>query len=467
LAKRWLGIKPRLVRKKLLILDDEEALVDALVRHFERRGYEPEGVFTVREATEAIEAAAAGTKQFAAVLSDLQLPDGDGRDVVKLVRKLLPECPILIMTGSRWVAGSVEAVRLGAVTVLEKPVALDTLTAEIAQAIESTAGLHDGLRAAAEAGIIGVSPKIRAALDVLLLAAPTDVTVLIEGEIGTGKELAAQAVHQLSRRARSAFVAINCAGLAETLLEGELFGQLKGGAETVRQGRLRKAHGGTLFLDEIGEMPLGLQARLLRVLQEGELQSPGSGKARPLDVRVIAATSRNLAQRVDEGTFRGDLYYRLNVLPLVLPPLRERREDIAVLAQHFLASRSRSRKFTPAALAVLERYRWPGNVRELENLVQRLVVLKPAGDLDAGDLPREITSAVAPPRLATVPVAEIPLPEEGIDLNGILGDLEDRLIHAALERTHGNKNQAAQVLGLNRTTLVEKLRKLSRKPDGS
>jgi DNA-binding NtrC family response regulator len=453
------------VKKRLLIVDDEEALVEALVRHFERRGYEPEGVFTVGQATQAIEAAAAGAKRFAAVLSDLQLPDGDGRDVVKLVRKRLPDCPVVIMTGSRWVAGSVEAVRLGAVTVLEKPVALETLTAEIRQAIESSAGLDDGLHAASDAGIIGVSPKIRAALDVLLLAAPTDVTVLIEGETGTGKELAAQAVHKLSRRARSEFVAVNCAAWSETSLDSELFGHAKGARDSARQGLLRKAHGGTLFLDEIGEMPLAPQARLLRVLQEGEVRSEGAAKGRPIDVRVVAATSRNLGQQVEEGSFRGDLYYRLNVVPLVLPPLRERREDIALLAQHFLASRNQSRKFTTAALAALERHRWPGNVREMENLIQRLVVLKPEGELDLADLPQEIAAAAGPSPLTAVPAA-VSLPPEGVDLKAVLGDLEDRLINAALERTHGNKNQAARILGLNRTTLVEKLRRPARKPDG-
>jgi DNA-binding NtrC family response regulator len=462
------------VAKRLLILDDEVSLVDVLCRHFERRGYEPTGVFTVADATAAIEAAARGAP-FAAVLSDLQLPDGDGRTIVKLVRARLPHTPVLIMTGSRSVSGSVEAMRLGAVTVLEKPVAIDALTNEIAQAIDATADLPSALHAAGDAGIIGISQGIRAALDVLLLAAPTDATVLIEGETGTGKELAAQALHKLSRRSRNPMIAVNCAALPENLLESELFGHVKGaftGADQARQGRFRQADGGTLFLDEMGEMPMGLQAKLLRVVQEGEVQPVGADRPQQVDVRVIAATNRNLDEQVAQGRFRADLYYRINVVPLRLPPLRERQEDIRVLAQHFLQRHKGSRHLTPGAIAALERHKWPGNVRELENLVQRLVVLKPDGDLDVADLPPALRGGeggaepVAAPSPAR-PVPAVEIPPEGLDLYAVLGDLEDRLIHEALERTQGNKNQAARVLGLNRTTLVEKLRKMSRKGGAS
>jgi DNA-binding NtrC family response regulator len=459
--------------QRLLILDDEVSLVDALCRHFERRGYSPTGVFTVAEATAAIEAASRDVP-FAAILSDLQLPDGDGRTIVKLAREKLPSCPVLIMTGSGSVSGSVEAMRLGALTVLEKPVPLELLTTEIAQAIDTAAELRSALDAAGEAGIIGVSAGIRAAFDVLLLAAPTDATVLIEGETGTGKELVAQALHKLSRRARAPMVAVNCAALPESLLESELFGHMKGaftGADSARQGRFRQADGGTLFLDELAEMPLSLQSKLLRVLQEREVQPVGSDKTQPVDVRVIAATNRDLHSLVIAGQFRADLYYRINVVPLRLPPLRERREDIAVLAQHFFKVRKTSRHFTPAALAALTHHRWPGNVRELENLVERLDVLKPEGDLDLADLPPEILNDTPAAAFAGAPAAvkrpPVSLPPEGLDLYAVLGELEDRLIHEALERTQGNKNQAARVLGLNRTTLVEKLRKMSRKSDAS
>ena len=443
--------------QRVLILDDEVSLVDAVARHLERRGYQTTPTYLVSEASKAIEDSVKQGAPFAGIVTDLQLPDGDGRSIVRLARERLPRCPVLVMTGSRSVAASVESMRLGAVTVLEKPVALDALAEELKQAIADRGELEQGLEAAGGAGIVGTSPAIRAALDVVLLAAPTDATVLVEGETGTGKELVAQALHRLSRRARGPLVAVNCAALPETLLESELFGHVKGaftGASEARQGRFRQAHGGTLFLDEIGEMPIGLQPKLLRVLQENEVTPVGADKPQPVDVRVIAATNRRLHDLVADGRFRADLYYRLNVVPLPLPPLRERREDVEALAVHFL--RGRGRRMTPAALEALSRHSWPGNVRELQNLVERLCVLRPQGDLDVADLPPDVRDGPLPP-------APRHLPAEGVNLYQLLGELEDQLIREALERTGGNKNQAARYLGLNRTTLVEKLRKLSQR----
>jgi two-component system, NtrC family, response regulator len=448
---------------RLLIVDDEVSLVDALCRHFERVGYDPTGVFSVAEATQAIERAARSGDRFVAILTDLQLPDGDGGAIVKLARERLPTCPVAIMTGSGSVSGTVDALRLGALTVLEKPVPLKALTSEIARAVAAAADLNGALHAAANAGIIGESPGIRAAIEALLLAAPTDAAVLIEGETGTGKELAAQALHKLSRRARAPILAVNCTGIPEGRLEIELFGQTKSSSSSSRQGRFRQADGGTLFLDELGELSLPLQAKLLRVLQDQEVHPVGSDKTQHIDVRVIGATSRDLAALVAQGRFRSDLYYRLNVVPLRLPPLRERGHDIALLAQHFLQGHDHPRLFTRAALAALQRHRWPGNVRELKSVVERLNLLKPEGDLDISDLPAEIGSiGTMPP--AALAAAKNPLPPEGVNLYALLRELEDRLIREALERTQGNKNQAARVLGLNRTTLLEKLRKMSLRP---
>jgi DNA-binding NtrC family response regulator len=445
---------------RILVLDDEVPLVDALTRHFRRRGYDVTQTYLVAEAVQAIEQAVRDALPFDAVITDLQLPDGDGRTIVRLAREKLPRCPVVMMTGSRSVSGTVDAIRLGAVTVLEKPVAAETLEKELRQAIASREDLDKGVDAAGDAGIVGRSSAIRAVLDVLFLAAPTDATVLIEGETGTGKELVAKALHRLSRRARGPFVAVNCAALPETLAESELFGHARGaftGADKPRAGRFREADGGTLFLDEIGEMPLALQAKLLRVIQEGEVQPLGIDKPQSVDVRIVAATNRHLGELTAAGKFRSDLYYRLNVVPLDLPPLRDRREDLQALAEHFL--RGTGRKFSAEAIASLEHHPWPGNVRELENVVARLKVLKPVGDFQLADLPQAIR---APQSLPAMP-QNAASSGTGVDLYAALGELEDRLIREALERSGGNRNQAAQSLGLNRTTLVEKLRKMSRR----
>ena len=449
--------------RRILILDDEVELVDAVARYFESRGYTATRTYLVQEATTAIEESVRDGLPFRAIITDLQLPDGDGRTIVRLAREKLPRCPVLMMTGSGSVSGTAEAIRLGALTVLEKPVRMDALESELRQAIEGGEELQDALSTAEQAGIIGHSPAIRAVLDALFLAAPTDATVLIEGETGTGKELVAKAVHRLSRRSRGPFVPVNCAALPESLAESELFGHVKGaftGADKDRGGRFQQAQGGTLFLDEIGEMPLALQAKLLRAIQEREIQPLGATKPLKVDARIVAATNRSLEKLASAGTFRSDLYYRLNVVPLQIPALRERVEDIPILAAHFLASAKR--KLTPAAATMLARYPWPGNVREMENLMQRLVVLKPKGDLDIGDLPPALRAAESGLSLAVA--AE--LPAQGVDLYSVLGDLEDRLIREALERSGGNRNQAALALGIKRTTLVEKLRKMSQRGEG-
>src|SRR5438132_13368218 len=358
--------------------------------------------------------------------------------------------------------------RLGAVTMLEKPVPVAQLEREVRDAIADAHELEGGLEAAGGAGLVGTSPAIRAVFDTLVRVAPSSSSVLIQGESGTGKELIAQALHRLSGRGLGPLVAVNCAAIPEQLLESELFGHTKGaftGASQARPGRFRMADGGTIFLDEIGEMPLALQGKLLRVLQERSVEPVGGNKPEPVDFRLIAATNKDLEAQVAKGAFRGDLFYRLNVVPLVLPPLRERRGDVSLLAAHFLArhnsGKERPLRFSPAAVEALERHGWPGNVRELENLVERLAVLKGEGDIEVADLPGPIRNARSGPLAATAAGGEIPaaLPPEGVDLYKVLADIEDRLIREALERSGGNKNQAAKILGLNRTTLVEKLRK--------
>jgi transcriptional regulator with PAS, ATPase and Fis domain len=326
--------------------------------------------------------------------------------------------------------------------------------------------IASGIDAASSAGLIGSSPEIRALFETVVRVAQSTSTVLVEGESGTGKELVAQSIHRFSPRATGPFVAVNCAAIPETLLESELFGHARGaftGAVQARQGRFQLAEGGTLFLDEIGELPLAMQGKLLRVLEERTVEAVGSGKSEPVDFRLVAATNRKLEEMVAKGQFRGDLFYRLNVVPLFIPPLRERRGDVAQLAAHFLAQANASRteklSFAAEALAALERHAWPGNVRELKNLIERLAVLKDAGAIGVTDLPESIRT----PRLPA-PEPRPGLPPGGIDLRAALAELEDRLIGDALQLSGGNKSHAANMLGLKRTTLIEKLRRRGKPP---
>jgi DNA-binding NtrC family response regulator len=475
------GVVPR-----VLFVDDERDMVSSLSRYFRLHGFETAGAYNVAEAVAALEAAVSKREPFDAVCTDLRMPDGDGLTVLRTVRKLMPKTPVIVLTAFGSVATSVEAMRLGALTMLEKPFPVAQLEREVRSAIADMHEVDGAVSAAGSAGLLGNSMAIRKLFDTLVRVAPSKSSVLIQGESGTGKELVAQAVHRFSRRAMGPLVAVNCAAIPEPLLESELFGHVKGsftGATANRAGRFKAAHGGTIFLDEIGEMPLGLQGKLLRVLQERTIEPIGSTKPEPVDFRVVAATNRNLEEMVAKGSFRGDLFYRLNVVPLTLPALRERPGDVAVLARLFVgrANQAREQKLTlsPAALAAMERYPWPGNVRELENLIERLMLLRSEGEIGLDDLPANVRGAPAPSvaapanpaSSAAAPAGGAPapgfagaLPPEGVDLYAVLGELEDRLIREALERSGGNKNQAAKILGLNRTTLVEKLKKKGKTP---
>ena len=312
--------------------------------------------------------------------------------------------------------------------------------------------------------LIGASPRMGMARALIAKVAANDSTVLITGESGTGKELAARAIHNLSCRREQAFVPVNCGAIPEELLESELFGHVRGaftGAVNGRLGRFQLANGGTLFLDEIGEMSPKLQVKLLRVLQEHECEPVGSDHAVQVDVRVVTATHRDLRLAVREGRFREDLFYRLNVLPLELPSLREREGDVALLIGYFLdvQGRRKNKKILQVentAMSALERYSWPGNVRELENLVERLVVLNDDGVIRPSDLPDYILTNRVPQHQQTTQVA---LPSEGVDLDGVLEKIENGFIERALERARGNKTMAAELLRLNRTTFIERLRK--------
>jgi DNA-binding NtrC family response regulator len=404
-------------------------------------------VSTARDAGEAM--ARVSSQPFDLVLCDVKMPGISGMELVRQIRDVDPELPCIVITGYGSADNSVEALHAGAFWYLEKPFEqdhLDTVRRLVEQAIEhgrlkaENRLLHSQLRSRYRfENVVGESATLRRVLDVVEKVADTDSTVLITGESGTGKELIARAVHYNSRRGDRVFVTVNCGAIPEELLESELFGHVRGAftnAVSHREGRFSVANGGTIFLDEIGDMSPNLQVKLLRVLQDRTFEPVGSSKTVKVNVRVLAATNQNLEEAIRKRRFREDLYYRLNVIPIEVPPLRQRREDIPLLMHHFLDVLSQEKgkkvaRISEAAFQRLYEYDWPGNVRELENLVERLVVLRGEGEIDVG----------------------------GLSFNEIVDRLESDLIRQALEQTHWNKNQAARLLGLNRTTLLEKIKK--------
>lgn len=393
------------------------------------------------------------------------IPQVDGYAVLKEAEQHHPAIPVVMLRADATVSDAVSAVRAGAVNFLPKPFHPANVEEILRRILDQSPGAREYRRAPALTGppgpLIGEHPSMRHLMEQVARVADTDVSVLLRGETGTGKEVVARLIHASSRQVGGPFIAVNMAAIPEHLAESELFGHVRGsftGADANRMGRISSAHQGTIFFDEIGEMPKGLQAKLLRVLQDREV-TPVGGIPVPVDVRVIAATHRNLEEMVADGAFREDLFYRLDVVPLVLPPLRERRSDVAILAEHFRRDYNarENRAVPPFSAEVLERlaaHDWPGNVRELENLVERLVIVAGQRAVAVRDLPGNLRGES--PELDAGP---LDLPLGGVDLRTLLADLEDRLIGQALARTGGNRNRAAELLGLNRTTLVEKLRR--------
>ena len=418
--------------------------------------------FDVEEADDgAVAVALVRERAFDAVLTDVRMANMDGITTLSQIRAWNPAIPVLIMTAWSSVESAVDALRLGAYDYLTKPLDFDVLRLSLERALDHTrlATENQELRRRLthqESPIVGRSQVIRELVEMVETVAPTEATVLITGESGTGKELVARAIQSSSLRKDKPFVTINCAALAENLLESELFGHEKGaftGADRRREGRFVQADKGTLFLDEIGEMPLSLQAKLLRVLQQGEVQRVGSDEPLTVDVRVIAATNRILADEVGAGRFREDLFYRLNVIGLEVPPLRARQEDIPLLAASFLdrhatANRKTLKGFTPQAMDALLRYSWPGNVRELENAVERAVILTTTDYVTERALPLTVQNAP--------PAAEDDLSALG---SMSLEDVEKKAIEATLRETEDNKSEAARRLGITRATLHSKLKK--------
>jgi len=405
---------------------------------------------------------------FDIVITDLRMPGIDGMRVIEVARDRYPGIVGIVITGYGTVKDAVAAIKHGASDFLAKPFQFDELLHVLQKALEQRrlASENAYLRSQLEeryqfGGILGHSRPMQALFQILDTVARSNSTILITGETGTGKEVVARAIHHNSPRRAARFVALNCSAIPETLLEAELFGHVRGaftGAVSARQGRFEQAHKGTLFLDEVGTMSIGLQMRLLRALQEREFERVGDNTTIKVDVRVIGATNSDLAGMVAAGTFREDLYYRLNVIPVHLPPLRERREDIPLLVQHFIDKFSSDRKMhlSQSAVRALMAYPWPGNVRQLENAIERSVALSGGrAEIDLPDLPPELQPV---PNTVVTPFLDIP--EDGLDLPGYLASIEKDLIQRALERTRGNRNRAAELLKIKRTTLVEKLKRL-------
>jgi DNA-binding NtrC family response regulator len=481
-------------QKHLLLVEDEAPLRTAIAEQLTDRGYHV-------EQAESGEAALGRLTDFAfdVIITDLRLPGMDGSALVQAAVGRYPDIIAIVVTGYGTMKDAVDAIKSGAFDFVSKPFQIAELLHVLDSAHEQRRLKSENayLRAQLEQryrfeGLIGKSRPMEKLFQLLETVAPTNSTILVTGETGTGKEVVARSIHHSSPRRLHRFVALNCSAIPETLLEAELFGHVRGaftGAVGNRQGRMEQAHKGTLFLDEVGTMSPGLQMKLLRVLQEREFERIGDSHSMKVDVRVIAATNSDLLRMVGDGQFREDLYYRLNVIPVHLPPLRERKEDIPLLVNHFLeklaregaasppgrdgrASAASAADRRPDAAAVprtpltvsqdamrrLMAYHWPGNVRQLENAIERAVAFSGGrAQIDVGDLASEIQQAQEP-----VLSSAVTLPEDGIDLDAFVANVERELIQRSLERTGGNKGAAARLLNLKRTTLVEKLKRLDR-----
>jgi DNA-binding NtrC family response regulator len=438
----------------VLVVDDDRANVQSLERIFERESMRVVGVHDARTALELIRA-----NKPHVVVTDLMMPGTTGLELLKAVKELAPDVEVVLMTAFGSVETAVTAMREGAYDFVEKPLKRHAIiksvkkAAERARLVAENRSLRAELKLLSHRELVGNSSALRRSMDIATQAAPSTATVLVLGESGTGKELIARYIHERSARSKGPFVAVNCAAIPEGILESELFGHERGaftGAVAKKDGRFARASGGTLFLDEIGELTPQVQVKLLRVLQEGEYE-PLGGKLVRSDVRIVAATNRDLFAEVKEGRFREDLYYRLNVIAVTCPPLRARREDIPLLAEHFLlmygAKNGRPRlMLTSSALARLMQHAWPGNVRELENVIERAVVLARSSELTERDLPEAL--------LQESPAFDVPI---SYTLGMTLHELEMRVLRETLKHAKGDKQLAAQLLGISARTIYRRL----------
>lgn len=458
-------------KQKILVVDDEKMIRWSLSEALRGWGYQP-----VEADTAAAALALFDAETPAAVLLDINLPDGSGLDVLRQIRRRQSDAVVIMITANVLVDETIAALRGGAYDFIGKPINLEELQVAIRNGIEAgrlrkEIGLfrRERLQQFSFEQIVGQSPAMREMLELAHKVAESEVSsVLLQGESGTGKDLVAKAIHYHSSRANAPFIAINCAALPGTLIESELFGYEKGAftdAKARKEGLFEQAEGGTLFLDEIGELELSLQAKLLRVLEEGSFRRVGGLKDLPLDVRVIAASNRDLRTEGEAGRFRSDLFYRLSVIQIDIPPLRERGQDVELLAQHYLVSfKERLRKnidsISEEASEAFRHYDWPGNVRELRNVIERAMILEDGDEISAKYLPRALSDDAQPQLAAStdgsVHSSHFRLPPKGVALE----DVEMSLVRQAIERSDGNQTKAAELLGISRDQLRYRLKKL-------
>ncbi|NOX89135.1 MAG: sigma-54-dependent Fis family transcriptional regulator [Calditrichaeota bacterium] len=449
------------MKSRILIVDDEQDALDLMREVFEKKGYIPITAINGLEALSLIK-----QQEPDLVLTDIRMPEMDGMQLLGVLTKEYPHIPVIMVTAHGTIETAVDAMKMGAKDYILKPIRLDEILAKVeritqlSSLIKENEYLLNKLKQTYDfTNMIGKTEIIRKLFELVKDVAATNTTVLIEGESGVGKELIANAIHYNSPRAKRPFVKINCGVLAESLLESELFGHVRGaftGAIRDKIGRFEMSNGGTLFLDEIGDISLNMQLKLLRVLQEGEFERVGGTETIKVDVRIIAATNKDLKKAMKEGTFRQDLYYRLNVIPIRVPPLRERREDIKYLTYHFIDKFNKIygkniRDIEPEAMRILENYDYPGNIRELENLLERIIVLNKKDIITVEDLPENVRHYVGDRFTDEIDFSK--------GFNQLVEDFEKNLIIKALEKNKFNKVQTAKMLSMNRSTLMSKLKK--------
>jgi len=449
---KQLNMKYPVTKERILVVDDVLDTLEVIQRNLTSKGFTVFTATNILDATKLLE-----TSPIDLVITDYKMPVSNGLELVRHIRENYKDTEVMMITGYASVKGAIEAIKTGAEEYIMKPFTDDELISAVQKTLEKLRirklAQKQVPQASSQYGFVGSSASMKKVYKSISKAVLTTATVLISGESGTGKELAARAIHYSSKRSSSPFVPVNCGGIPEGLIESELFGYVKGaftGAVETRSGFFQTADGGTIFLDEISEMSIAMQVKLLRVLQDKQVCMVGSNRQQKVDIRILAATNKDLLSLVEKGLFRNDLFYRLNVINVVIPPLRDREDDILLLINHFTQKYSKelekqAPRFSKNALKILQNYYWPGNVRELENIIQRLVIMVESDVIDVPDLPSLMRFSLF----------------KGFNLNQTLEELEYQYITNVLQNVKGNKSKASEILGIDRKTLREKLKKFN------